>query len=1266
MRRNWVGFSWLALADRKLDAGRRSRRGNRHRLRPALLELEERVVLSPFIVSKTTDDGSEGTLRWAIGQANAASGASTIEFSSLFNTPQTINLAGSVGGGNGLVLTNTTGLETIVGPAGGVFVEGSYVISKHVNHVFWINEGVQASISNLIIAEGFDESPISGGGGMHNDGTVSLSGCTFLGNVAFMGGGLDNWGSATLTNCRFSGNTAYGDALGFGLGGAIFNEGVALAYNNPATVTLTNCTISGNTASVSGGGLYNKHNLYLYDSTLRDNTADIGGGALYNLATTKLTDCTVSQNTSNRYGGGLYNKLGVMDLTRCTVSGNSAEDGAGLQNEIGTLNLTDCTVKNNTASQFGGGVFSNDFNNNGAGAANLTNCTISGNSAPNAGGMGNRGTANLTNCTVDGNPGGGLYNVDNLTLQNCTVSNNKAKYYGGGLYNVGTATLVNCTFFNDTADAGYYGGGLYNDGTATLQYCTFSKNTATFGGGIYNFHSGTVDLQNTIVAGNTAPSGGPDVYADASSSGFNLIGETDDSDGWGSSDITGTSAQPVDPRLASLGNYGGPTQTMAVLPGSRAIGGGVSVPGVTTDQRGLPRGGGSTDIGAFESSGFTMAVVRGNNQAARVNTAFVSPLTVKVSSINPVEPVQGGVVGFIAPASGASCIFPGGNIFVSIDGSGLANISATASSVIGPYTVTATTFGDAVGNRVNANFTLTNASPAPYQLVIHTQPSPTATAGVALSTQPVIYVEDQAGNLETGDNTTRVTVGLKSGTGPLGGTTTITVSGGVATFTNLFDNRAETISLLFTSVPALKTAISSNIVVSAAAPDSLVIHTQPSPTATAGATFSAQPVIYVQDKFGNLETGDSTTKVTVGLKSGAGPLGGTTTVTVSGGVARFSKLSDNRAETISLLFTSLPALKTAISNNIVVSAAAPSALVIHTQPSPTAVAGVAFGTQPVIYVQDKFGNLETGDNSTKVTVSLQNGAGPLGGTTTVTVSGGVARFTNLYDSRAETINLVFTSGLAVSSAISSDVVVSPAALDLLVIHTQPSPTATAGVAFATQPVIYVEDQFGNLETGDNTTQITVALQNGAGPLGGATTITVSGGVARFTDLYDPTTETIHLLFTSQPALAPAISSEVVVTAAAPYRLVLHTPPSPTATAGVAFSTQPVIYVEDQYGNLEIDDFTTQVTASLRVGAGPLQGTVTVTAFGGIATFTNLSNDTAERIIVMFTSRALVKAQSDPITVNFAETARRSIIAPATAAAGGPFSITVPAISARRA
>ncbi len=558
-------------------------------------------------------------------------------------------------------------------------------------------------------------------------------------------------------------------------------------------------------------------------------------------------------------------------------------------------------------------------------------------------------------------------------------------------------------------------------------------------------------------------------------------------------------------------------------------------------------------------------------------------------------------------------------------------------------------------------------SPAAASLLgIHSQPSPTATAGVVFGTQPVVYVEDQYGNLETGDNATQITAALSLGTGPLLGTTTVTVSGGIATFTDLADDTAETIAIQFTSSPVLTSATSNDVVISPAAASQLVISTQPSATATAGVPFGTQPVVDVEDQYGNLETGDNTTQVSAAsLPIGSGPLQGTTTVTASGGVATFTDLADDVAETITIHFTSSPVLSAADSNNVMISPAAASQLVIATQPSATATAGVAFGTQPVVYVEDQFGNIETGDNTTQVSAaSLPLGSGPLQGTTTVTASGGIATFTDLADNVAETITIQFTSSPVLAAADSNNVVISPAAATQLGIHTQPSPTATAGVAFSTQPVVYLEDQYGNLETGDNTTQISAALSLGTGPLLGTTTLTVTGGVASFTNLADDTAETIAIQFTSSPVFTAATSNDVVVSPAAASQLVIATQPSPTATAGVAFGTQPVVYIEDQFGNLETGDNTTQVSAaSLPLGSGPLQGTTTVTASGGVATFTNLADDNVETISIRFTSSPVVIAATSNNIVISAAAATQFVIAtqPSPTATAGVVFSTQPVI-----
>ena len=200
----------------------------------------------------------------------------------------------------------------------------------------------------------------------------------------------------------------------------------------------------------------------------------------------------------------------------------------------------------------------------------------------------------LTDCTVSGNSASGS-----------TVPNYPSQ--GGGVYtgySGTTTTLTNCTVSGNST--GGYGGGLYNIYTnATLTNCTVSGNSALAGGGLFDGRGTTTEnLGNTIVAGNTASTASPDVDGTVASQGNNLIGATDGSSGWVSSDLTGTVAAPLDAVLAPLGNYGGPTQTMALLPGSPAIDAGNNslIPsGVTRDQRGYTRiYHFAVDIGAFE------------------------------------------------------------------------------------------------------------------------------------------------------------------------------------------------------------------------------------------------------------------------------------------------------------------------------------------------------------------------------------------------------------------------------------------------------------------------------------------------------------------------------------------------------------------------------------------------------------------------------------------------------------------------------------------
>ena len=255
-------------------------------------------------------------------------------------------------------------------------------------------------------------------------------------------------------------------------------------------------------------------------------------------------------------GGNAVGVFKVATNATATIQGvtitegkNTSSDGGGLENVGGTVTLDDCTVSDNTAV-FGGGISSAVA----GGGITLTSCTVSDNVAEQ---------------------GGGLFTQDMTTLTNCTVSDNSATEFSGGL--------------------------LTDSGGATLTNCTVSGNSANDAvGGLDN--QGTVTLTDTIVAGNSVGSVASDITGSAAVTGsYNLIG-TGGSGGLsngvdGNIVLTGSETAG----LAPLGNYAGPTYTMALLPGSPAIGTGTAVSGITTDQRGEIRGS-VVDIGAVQVS----------------------------------------------------------------------------------------------------------------------------------------------------------------------------------------------------------------------------------------------------------------------------------------------------------------------------------------------------------------------------------------------------------------------------------------------------------------------------------------------------------------------------------------------------------------------------------------------------------------------------------------------------------------------------------------
>ena len=296
--------------------------------------LGPRAYSATFTVTTTVDedDGTidpgmgEGTsLREAINAANAGADDDTIEFeASLAGAVLEITMFDDgvdVGEFGPTALLASTRFS-IVAPAEGANMRirrtgGSEFRLLHVTPTG------NLSMERVNLEEGLARGGTGAdgkGGGIYNEGEVTLVACTVSGNAAVggdggsgggdgLGGGIYSEGRLTVSFCALTGNTATGggsdggDGGGDGLGGAVCNW--TDSPTSGGTVFLTNCTLSGNLAqggdsSIGGAGsglgaglLTRNGDASVYSCTVADNRVAAGqaggpagtaGGAIYNLS----------------------------------------------------------------------------------------------------------------------------------------------------------------------------------------------------------------------------------------------------------------------------------------------------------------------------------------------------------------------------------------------------------------------------------------------------------------------------------------------------------------------------------------------------------------------------------------------------------------------------------------------------------------------------------------------------------------------------------------------------------------------------------------------------------------------------------------------------------------------------------------------------------------------------------------------------------------------------------------------------------------------
>ncbi len=718
-----------------------------------------------------------------------------------------------------------------------------------------------------------------------------------------------------------------------------------------------------------------------------------GGSGVLSNGTVELDGCAVTGNKSGT-GAGVFNYgSGVMTLFNCLFSNNTSGNSGAIQNQGSQMTILNCQVVNNHATGVGGGIggaIGNDA------TMFVIDSLIGGNTADLEGGaIQNQGTLTLTGTIVDGNTagsfGGGIDCSDNttLTLDSSTVSNNTATAgTGGGIYDTGTVTITNSTVVSNkaqsTAQQNSGGGGIAvaKFGKVTLESSTVAGNSAAAaGGGIENVPASppttSLTLHNTIVALNATGSAGPDVSGAVTSQGFNLVGITDGSTGWGAKDLTGTAASPLNPQLGPPRDNGGPTPTTALLPSSPALTAGDPALAGKLDQRGITRSGG-VSIGAYQAS---PGIILGEPDQVPAGVPFNVNVTARDAFGNP----NGGYRGTVHfSSSDAQAVLPPDYTFSAGDNGGHNFAPGVTLNTPGAQTVM---ISDGTLQYTRHIIVSGAASPS-NQLVVGGFPNP-ATAGAAGSI--TVTAEDANGKVLTG-YMGKVHFTSTDPNAVLPADYTFTPGdAGTHTFTNLVTLKtagAQSITVTDNGSPQLSGG-ETNITVNAAAASSLTLSGLPS-TVTTGSPVTV--TVTARDPYNNLATGyrgtvhftssDGQAVLPGDYPFGAGD-GGTHTFT--NGVT----LKTLGAQSVTISDGTLQ--NTA--NTTVVSKQA-TQLVVTVQPPGMVAPGAPFGL--TVAAEDDAGGVDTsyGGNVT-LTLASNPGGATLGGTTTVKASGGVATFSGL-------------------------------------------------------------------------------------------------------------------------------------------------------------------------------------------------------------------------------------------------------------------------------
>jgi hypothetical protein len=185
--------------------------------------------------------------------------------------------------------------------SGATYIQAANASTTADRRVFTISSGVVVSMSGLNVRHGR------------------------ITSTSYYGGGISNNGTLTIVDSEIDNNTAGGG------GGGIDNVG---------TTTAQRISVYNNTTSYMGGGLLNNFS--------------IGAGGYFVVENSTVYGNRQTSTSAYLNGGGVHVRGGAMSLTNVTITGNVAAGGGGLGlDTTGGVYLKNTLIAGNTSTTYG-------------------------------------------------------------------------------------------------------------------------------------------------------------------------------------------------------------------------------------------------------------------------------------------------------------------------------------------------------------------------------------------------------------------------------------------------------------------------------------------------------------------------------------------------------------------------------------------------------------------------------------------------------------------------------------------------------------------------------------------------------------------------------------------------------------------------------------------------------------------------------------------------------------------------------------------------